>query len=83
MGPGDHSLAACLYRVVVVCMGGRAIFMRERNDGMRWRPSAALTKTSLFLPDARISVLWAAWNVQELPRRERGERGGLGWTWHR
>ena len=60
---------------MVVCMGGRAIFMRERNDGMRWRLSAALTKTSLFLPDARISVLWPAWNVQELPRRE-GERQG-------
>ena len=38
----------------------------------RWNavlPSAALTKTSLFLPpDAGISVLWAAWNVQERER---------------
>ena len=58
-----------------LCIGDAGMYGGPGNiyaGKKRWNavlPSAALTKTSLFLPpDAGISVLWAAWNVQERER---------------
>ena len=61
-----------------LCIGDAGMYGGPGNiyaGKKRWNavlPSAALTKTSLFLPltpDARISsVLSRAWNVQELSR---------------